>query len=110
MESRITLPIPDRSPAHVLSCARAVAFRPPKGFKTDQIIDLQYRIEMSRGMSLASWGEKITISVFSAPTGGSVLEIISRPAMPTTLIDYGRGDKNVAIIRDAIVAQLMAVS
>ena len=106
MESRKTIAIPAFAPPAVLAAAGAVALNPPKGFKKGQIDQLNFRVLMSRGVSMASWGENITIQVYAAPDGGSLLEILSQPALPTTLIDYGRGDKNVATLEAAIMGQL----
>jgi len=106
MESRKTIAIPAFAPPAVLAAASTVALNPPKGFKLGRIEEPYYRIFMSRGVSLASWGENITIQIYSAPDGGSLLEIVSTPALPTTLIDYGRGDKNVATLETAIMGQL----
>ena len=106
MESRKTIAIPAFSPPAVMTAVRTVALNPPKGFKLSQIDELNFRILMKRGVSLASWGENITIQIYSAPGGGSMLEILSTPALSTTLIDYGRGDKNVATLETAIMGQL----
>ena len=106
MESRKTIAIPAYAPQAVLAAAAAVALNPPKGFKKGQVDQINFRVMMSRGVSMASWGENITIQVYTAPDGGSLLEILSTPALPTTLIDYGRGDKNVATLEAAIMSQL----
>jgi len=106
MESRKTIAIPAFPPPVVMAAARTVALNPPKGFKTGPIDEPYFRIQMSRGISMASWGENITIQVYSAPDGGSLLEIVSTPALSTTLIDYGRGNKNVATLEAAIMGQL----
>jgi len=89
-----------------MAAARTVALNPPKGFKLGRIDEPYYRILMSRGVSMASWGEDITIQIYSSPDGGSLLEISSTPSLPTTLIDYGRGNKNVATLETAIMKQL----
>lgn len=49
------------------------------------------------GMSMASYGEKITVTV--APVnGGTSIHILSQCGMPTQIIDYGKNKKNVAAI------------
>ena len=86
-----------------MAAARNVAFRPPKGFGTTAVHDGAYMILMSCGVSGRSFGEDITIRVFADPRGGSVLTIVSKPIIPTTLVDWGKGKKNVATLRDAIL-------
>ena len=49
------------------------------------------------GMSMASYGEKITITLTPTP-GGTNVHILSECGMPTQVIDYGKNKKNVAVI------------
>ncbi|MCL2785390.1 MAG: hypothetical protein FWD55_08140 [Propionibacteriaceae bacterium] len=105
MESRKTINIPQH-PAAVMNAARQVAMNPPKGFTLGQIIDHAYAITMTRGMSMASWGENITIQVYAGPHDDAILDIVSKPAMPTQIVDWGRGNGNVATLADAIMIAL----
>ena len=49
------------------------------------------------GMSMASYGEKITVTV-TPQQGGTGIHILSECGMPTQIIDYGKNKKNVAAI------------
>ena len=56
-----------------------------------------------RGTSWKSWGEDIVVQLSGDPTQ-PVATVSSRPRLGTTLIDYGRGRRNV----DHVVAALSA--
>lgn len=107
MESRRAFPL-QYTPVAVFAAATRVAQNPPKGFKQAHIEDALYRIHMKGGMSMLSWGENITIQVYADPSGATLLDITSKPALATTLVDYGKGDRNVVTIANAIFAQLGA--
>ena len=49
------------------------------------------------GMSMASYGEKITVTVAPAQ-GGTSIHILAQCGLPTQVIDYGKNKKNVAAI------------
>ena len=49
------------------------------------------------GMSMTSYGEKITVTV-TPQQGGTGIHILSECGMPTQIIDYGKNKKNVAAI------------
>ncbi len=51
-------------------------------------------IRMSKGTTLASWGENVQITLICAPNGTQV-NIYSECAMPTQIIDMGANKKNV---------------
>lgn len=74
------------------------------GIKVDNIDYSRYQIKLSKGFTLMSYGENITISFFDA---GGVTRIIaeSKPKMPTQLIDGGINKKNV----DSIYQFIMSV-
>lgn len=54
------------------------------------------------GMSLLSWGERVTVFV---QAGGQV-QVVSETVMPLQLIDYGRNSANCRKILDGISARL----
>lgn len=70
-------------------------------------LDLSFKSENPAGsgiwfrihhnMSMASWGEKITITL--TPEGsGTRVHILSECGMPTQIVDYGKNAENVAAI------------
>lgn len=74
------------------------------GIKVDSIDYPRYQIRLSKGFTLMSYGEMITISFFDA--GGATRIIAeSKPKMPTQLIDGGINRKNV----DSIYQFIMSV-
>jgi hypothetical protein len=48
----------------------------------------------SRGASLSSWGETITISPYRTPRGCS-LKIKSECSLPTQIFDWGKNSENI---------------
>ena len=54
-----------------------------------------YVVHLKRGMNLVSWGENITIRIYSAAGGITRIVIDSKPKMPTTLVDWGQNQNNV---------------
>ena len=103
MAAREITPIPDRTPNMVFAAARQVALNLPSGFKLVGIEDLNFRILLSGKMSLTSWGEKITIQIYGDARGGSVLEVVSQPKLPTQVVDWGKGKTNVSMLTQDIL-------
>ena len=71
-------------------------------FKVDFVEPQNFRIHLSNGVSLRSWGESITISFFDPMNGGTRIIVDSKPKLATTLIDYGKNKKNVEAIEQYI--------
>jgi len=70
-----------------------------------KFIDPQnYRIHLSNGASLTSWGEDIVISFYDPMNGGTRIIVHSKPKLSTVLIDYGKNKKNVESIAQYIVS------
>lgn len=67
-------------------------------FKVDFVDPQNFRIHLSKGASISSWGESMTISFFDPMNGGTRIIVNSKPKLATTLIDYGKNKKNVEAI------------
>ena len=52
------------------------------------------------GMSMTSWGEKITISVYALSENSTRVDVHSECGMPTQIFDWGKNKKNVKAIFD----------
>ena len=106
METRQAFVIPDKDPHAVFAAAHAIALNPPKRFRTTGIYAPSFLILMETTPGVSSWGESITIRVFTEPTGGSVLEILSQPFQRAALYDWGVGQRNVALLHNTITTYL----
>lgn len=49
-----------------------------------------------------SWGENITVHFTELAPGSTRVEVMSKPSMPTTLVDWGKNRRNVDKILAAI--------
>ena len=57
------------------------------------------------GSGLASWGEEVTVELHAPPGGGGTDVVLSsRPLLSTTLVDYGKGRRNVNRLAAAVIA------
>ncbi len=72
--------------------------------KVDFIDRQRYQMKLSKGFTLMSYGEDITISFFDAMNGTTRILAESKPKMPTQLIDGGVNRKNVDNIRGFILS------
>ncbi|PCH68617.1 MAG: hypothetical protein COC01_03350 [Bacteroidetes bacterium] len=52
-------------------------------------------IEASAGISWKTWGDKISIKIHKKEENLMGIEISSKPALSTTIIDYGKNKANV---------------
>ena len=73
------------------------------GIKVDYVDHPKYQIKLSKGFTLMSYGENITISFFDA-NGATRIIAESKPKMPTQLIDGGVNRKNVDNIQQFILS------
>lgn len=85
-----------------------VSERLPFGFKSESIVGASKVFNLSSDINLASWGEKITVTLTSVE-GGTCVDVLSECAMPTQIIDWGKNQKNVEALfsfldRNAAVA------
>ncbi len=51
--------------------------------------------ELHEGVSLASWGEDIKVHIFPYNDMQTVVEILSKCALPTQIIDWGKNSQNI---------------
>jgi hypothetical protein len=73
------------------------------GIKVDYVDPQRYQIKLSKGFTLMSYGENITISFYDA-NGTTRIIAESSPKMPTQLIDGGVNRKNVETIQQFILS------
>ena len=57
------------------------------------------RIEAKVGLSFASWGEKLVVEI-SGADNAAYISVTSSSALPTTLFDFGKNQRNVARFLD----------
>lgn len=62
------------------------------------------RVNLSRGMSMTSWGEKITVTLLPVNEYQTGVTVYSECAMPTQIIDWGKNKENVAAILNILYA------
>jgi len=80
-----------------------------KGFKINGFDEKEKTVYLSTGISVISWGEIMTVSLAQAQTGGTVVSILSAPKTGVFLgglIDLGKNRENIAIIIEALSAEL----
>lgn len=61
-----------------------------------------YKVILSSGASMKSWGETVTIESFYLDETHTRIKITSVPVMPTTLVDWGKGKKNINNVLSAL--------
>ena len=72
------------------------------GIKVDFVDRQNYRMNLSNGFTMMSYGENITISFYDAMNGTTRIIAESKPKMPTQLIDGNKNRKNVDAIQQFI--------
>lgn len=63
-------------------------------------------VRLSTGMSMRSWGEKMSVKLVEVESDAYEYEIASAPKLKTTLIDYGKNFENVDRIKAAMLRAL----
>lgn len=74
------------------------------GIKVDFVDRQYYRINLSNGFTLMSYGENIVISFFDAMNGTTRIIAESSPKLPTQIIDGNKNRKNVDAIQQFILS------
>ena len=59
-------------------------------------------VTSTRSLSMASWGETVTVRIQSGPDGRGVVSAWSRPAYPLQWLDYGRNRRYANAVLTAI--------
>jgi uncharacterized protein (DUF1499 family) len=94
VQERITLPLPSDQ---ALALCQSAVTQVPKATVV-QVDAASATLEARVGMTWASFGERIELSV--TPAGGATeVSIRSRPVLRTTIADYGKNRENVERIR-----------
>ncbi len=60
-------------------------------------VDTPSHLEASATLNLASWGEKISVSI-----EGTTVTIVSKCLLPTQCIDWGKNKKNVMLLLNTL--------
>ena len=91
-------------PAHVATVFQTIlpALQNIKGLKFTRAKENEFTIELDGKISWWSWGEFVTVACRYVNDSMTTIEIVSRPKMPTTIVDYGKGSRNVKKVIDAL--------
>lgn len=73
-----------------------------KGLKFVARNDNSYTIFMNGSVSFWSWGEDVTIACEYLDNFNTRIHITSRPKLSTTLVDWGKGKRNINNVLDAL--------
>ena len=71
-------------------------------FSKSEIQETDEGLLVRTGVSWKSWGETIQIVIVSSGEHQNIIEIKSKPALGTTLVDYGKNAKNISKIIELI--------
>ena len=63
-----------------------------------------FKIFLKHRANMLTWGEHITISFYEPLDGGCRIIVESKPALATTLIDYGKNAENCNYVRQFILS------
>ena len=73
----------------------AEKFGPPRAIDPQTVVT-------TRSLSMASWGETLTIRIAGTPDGRGLVTVWSRPAYPLQWLDYGRNRRYANAVLRAI--------
>lgn len=79
----------------VYAALAAEKFGPPRTTDPQTVMS-------TRSLSMASWGETVTVRIQSGPDGRGVVSAWSRPAYPLQWLDYGRNRRYANAVLTAI--------
>lgn len=96
-QSHFPIPRPPQEVFAYLASLPSVA-----GFSITGVNPPAYQIILSNGASFSSWGEDLSLSIYSDGQGGTMIVAFSKPKLATTLVDYGKNRKNVEALRRTI--------
>ncbi len=63
-------------------------------------------IEAISGISIRSWGEKLTFQITKINQSNSIIQIKSSPKVLTTLFDFGKSKENILRIKNELISNL----
>lgn len=81
-----------------------------KGMSVLSFSDNNFSVFLQTGVTLWSWGENINITCHYLNNGQTQIQITSSPKIPTILVDYGKGKKNLRKIVDALRPVLPSIN
>lgn len=99
-EKQIELTLPYKSAFEL--CKKAVLSI--NGTKITYENEQEGIIHAKTAVNALTWGDKISVSVEKVDEERSKVHIQSKPAVATTVVDYGKNLKNVKIIADYLVS------
>ena len=76
------------------------------GFSVDNVDRFNYMINLSKGMSLWTWGENINIAMGILPDGRTGITIVSSPNLGTEIGSRKQNQKNVETLINMINSNL----
>lgn len=79
------------------------------GLNFSHASEQDFCIVLNGGISWLSYGETVTISCKCLDTNLTRIHIKSAPVVPFTLVDYGKGKKNINNVLNALVTVLPPV-
>lgn len=79
---------------------------PAVGFKVTNADNVNYVISLSKGMSLFTWGENITVSMGVCPDGSSGLTIVSSSKLGTEIAAGSQNRKNAELLANQLCMML----
>ena len=90
---------PERCLQSALACASSF-----RGVRRVERVPSQLRIEMTTGVGVRGWGEKIEIDIREGgDSNASLVRAMSNPKLVTTLFDFGKNQRNVTSILDCLI-------
>ncbi len=78
------------------SLSAAEAFKKAKLHESDEAAR---RVELKVGMSMKSWGERVSIELTADDESTTTAQVSSRASLGTTMIDYGKNHDNVEQVK-----------
>jgi hypothetical protein len=94
----------EASPIEVTNALKLIMPTVGLSLKEETINETPYKAELhcKRGMSMLSWGEKISIRITGDDHGGSNIQANSTSVYRPTVLDYGQNKKNLQRVMDEL--------
>lgn len=68
------------------------------GYKVENCDNYNYMIYLSKGMSMLTWGEQVTVAMGVIPDGRTGVTIVSQPKLGTEIGARKQNQKNVELL------------
>ena len=72
------------------------------GYKIENCDNYNYMIYLSKGMSLMTWGEQVTVAMGVIPDGRTGVTIVSQPKLGTEIGAKKQNQKNVEMLANML--------